>query len=174
MPVIENYRIVNDPWSHLGETDTLAGRSMVIVPLARLDEALNAWPAGHRGLGLDLPNDVSIDAVVPHLARFDIITVNFPGFADGRAFSQARSLRHTHRYTGTLRARGKFIPDQYAMMLQAGIDSVEVSERFPLEAWTDAARAIPAAYQRNYATGAGLATRALTEAASWSEQPHYG
>lgn len=174
MPVIENNRFVNDPWQYLDETSALAGRSMAIVPLSRLDEAVAAWPGGHRGLGVSLPNDAAIDSVIPHLARLDIVTVSFPAFSDGRAFSQARSLRHVHRFTGIIRARGKFIPDQYAMLLQSGVDSIEVDERFTLEEWVSQIAAVPAAYQRDYATGAGLATRPFAEAKSWTEQPHYG
>ena len=71
-------------------------------------------------------------------------------------------------------ARGKFIPDQYAMLLQSGIDSIEVDDRFTLEEWTSQIRAVPAGYQRDYAAGAGLATRTFVEAASWAEQPHFG
>lgn len=174
MPVIENNSYVNDPWHHLDETAGLAGRSMVIVPLERLEEALAAWPKGHRGLGVSLPNHAAVDDIVAHLARLDIVTVSFPSFSDGRAFSQARSLRHVHRFTGIIRARGKFVPDQYAMLLQSGVDSIEVDERFTLEEWISQIAAVPAAYQRDYAAGAGLATRPFAEAASWAEQPHYG
>ena len=33
---------------------------------------------------------------------------------------------------------------------------------------------LDATYQRDYAGAAGLGTRAFSEAANWSEQPHYG
>ena len=174
MPVIENNRLVNDPWLLVDETADIAGRSMVIVPMARLEEALAAWPKGHRGLGVNVPNDAPVEALAPHLARLDIVTVNFPSFSDGRAFSQARSLRHVHRFNGSIRARGRFIPDQYAMLLQSGVDSIEVDDRFTLNEWVSQITAVPAAYQRDYAAGAGLATRSFAEAKSWAEQPHYG
>jgi hypothetical protein len=60
------------------------------------------------------------------------------------------------------------------MLLQSGVDSIEVDDRFTLEEWVSQIAAVPAAYQRDYAAGAGLATRVFAEAASWSEQPHYG
>lgn len=174
MPIIENHRIVNDPWLHLDDTTGISARSMVIVPLEKLEAVLMVWPAGHRGLGVNLPNDARADALAPHLSRLDIVTVDFPAFTDGRAFSQARSLRHTHGFSGTIRARGRFIPDQYAMLLQSGVDSFEVDDRFTQEEWVKQARAVPSTYQRDYAGAAGLGTRAFAEAASWSEQPHYG
>ena len=174
MPIIENHRIVNDPWLHADDDTNVSARSMIIVPLARLEDVLMVWPAGHRGLGVDLPNDIHVDTFRQHLTRLDIVSLNFPAFTDGRAFSQARSLRHTHGFAGTIRARGKFIPDQYAMLLQSGVDSFEVDERFTLDEWVRQARAVPATYQRGYAGGAGLGTRPFAEAANWSQQPHYG
>ena len=173
MPVIENNRIVEDVWSRLHDGDSARDRSMIIVPLARLEEVLADWPVAHRGLGVDVPNDVDVDQLTPHLARFDIVTLNFPGFADGRAFSQARSIRHTEHFSGSIRARGSFLPDQYGFLLQSGVDSFEVSDRFSLDEWIRHADAVPATYQRDYATR-GLATRAFAEADARPGQPHYG
>ena len=109
MPVIENNSFVEDAWTHMEDGDSAKNRSMIIVPLARLEEVLTGWPAGHRGLGVDVPNDVDVDVLTRHLARLDIVTLNFPSFADGRAFSQARSIRHTDHFGGTIRARGGFL-----------------------------------------------------------------
>jgi len=173
MPVIENNTYVDDAWFHLHDGDSARDRSMIIVPLARLEEVLASWPLGHRGLGADVPNDADVDTVAPHLARLDIVTLNFPGFADGRAFSQARRIRHTEQFGGTVRARGSFLPDQYGFLLQSGVDSFEVSDRFELQEWIRHADAVPATYQRDYAA-AGLATRPFAEAGAWPERPHYG
>ncbi|WP_108883433.1 DUF934 domain-containing protein [Anderseniella sp. Alg231-50] len=173
MPVIENNTFVDDAWTHLQDGDSATDRSMIIVPLARLEEVLADWPADHRGLGVDVPNDVDVDQLTPHLARLDIVTLNFPGFADGRAFSQARSIRHTDHFSATIRARGSFLPDQYGFLLQSGVDSFEVSDRFALEEWVRHADTVPATYQRDYATG-GLATRPFAEAGVRRDQPHYG
>lgn len=173
MPVIENNAFVDDAWTHLQDGDSARDRSMIIVPLVRLEEVLADWPTDHRGLGVDVPNDADVDQLTPHLARLDIVTLNFPGFADGRAFSQARSIRHTDHFRGTIRARGSFLPDQYGFLLQSGVDSFEVSDRFSLEEWVRHADAVPATYQRDYASG-GLATRPFAEAGAWPEQPHYG
>ncbi len=173
MPVIENNAFVEDVWTYLEDGDSASDRSMIIVPLERLEEVLADWPASHRGLGVDVPNDADVEQLTPHLPRLDIVTLNFPGFADGRAFSQARSIRHTEHFGGTIRARGGFLPDQYGFLLQSGVDSFEVSDRFPLQEWVRHADAVPATYQRDYATG-GLATRPFAEAGTRPEQSHYG
>ncbi len=173
MPIIENNSFVDDAWCHLDDGDSAKDRSMIIVPLARIEEALADWPMDHRGLGVDLPNDIDVATLSPHLARVDIVTLSFPSFADGRAFSQARSIRHTENFAGIIRARGSYLPDQYGFLLQSGIDSFEVSGRFSLQEWIRHADAVPTTYQRDYANG-GLATRPFAEAGSRAAQPHYG
>lgn len=173
MPIIENNSLVDDTWFHLEDGDSAKDRSMIIVPLARLGEVLAEWPVDHRGLGVDVPNDVDVATFTSHLARLDIVTLNFPGFADGRAFSQARSIRHNDRFRGTIRARGGFLPDQYGFLLQAGVDSFEVSDRFNLQEWVRHADTVPATYQRDYVSE-GLATRPFTEAGDRPLQPHFG
>ena len=51
----------------------------------------------------------------------------FPSFSDGRAFTIARRLRALG-YTGTLRANGPVIADQYAMARRSGFDQVEIPD----------------------------------------------
>ena len=173
MPVIENHTFIDDAWSFLEDGESARDRSMIVVPLARLQEVLAEWPVGHRGLGVDVPNDADIAELAPHLSRLDLVTLSFPGFADGRAFSQARTIRHTEKFGGTIRARGSFLPDQYGFLLQSGVDSFDVSDRFDLQEWIRHADSVPATYQRDYATG-GLETRPFVEPGSSLERPNYG
>ncbi len=76
-----------------------------------------------------------IEAALP---RLTLIRVAFPAFSDGRAFTIARRLRMMG-YTGTLRAHGHVIADQYTMARRVGFDAVEISEelaaRQPAEQW---------------------------------------
>lgn len=68
----------------------------------------------------------------------ELIAIDFPSFADGRGFTLARKLRELG-YTGTLRASGRLIADQYAMARRVGFDEVQVAEdiaaRQPQEQW---------------------------------------
>ena len=64
-------------------------------------------------------------ALAPHLARLTLIRVRFPAFNDGRGFTHARRLR-AMGYTGTLRAAGHVLADQYAMARRSGFDAVEI------------------------------------------------
>ena len=73
-----------------------------------------------------------------HLATLRLIRVGFPAFTDGRGFTIAARLRRMG-YTGTLRAAGHVIADQYAMARRAGFDEVEISAtlaaRQPEDQW---------------------------------------
>ena len=71
--------------------------------------------AAHKG-AVDLAHTDTPEALVPYLADLTLIRVAFPSFSDGRAFTIARRLRALG-YTGTLRANGPVIADQYAICL---------------------------------------------------------
>ena len=105
--------------------------------------APDTWDKGYTPLGeaandalaLDVPADADPDQI-PLTAH--MIRVDFPGFADGRGFSIARTLR-LRGYTGRLRAKGHVIADQYAMARRSGFDEVEIGQslaaRQPEDQW---------------------------------------
>lgn len=84
-----------------------------------------------------LAPDTAPEELVDHLHR-NLIAIDFPAFTDGRGFSLARRLRELG-YTGTLRASGRLIADQYAMARRVGFDEVQVAPdiaaRQPQDQW---------------------------------------
>ena len=67
---------------------------------------------------LTLPNDAD-----PREAALDgvhTVQLQFPSFADGRAFSQAFLLRRRLGFTGQIRATGDVLIDQLAQMQRSG------------------------------------------------------
>lgn len=82
--------------------------------------------AAHKGV-VDLAQTDAPEALIPYLADLTLIRVAFPAFNDGRAFTIARRLR-VLGYTGTLRAVGPVIADQYAMARRVGFDQVEIPD----------------------------------------------
>ncbi|MBZ0123516.1 MAG: DUF934 domain-containing protein, partial [Roseovarius sp.] len=68
-----------------------------------------------------------VRALVPRFGTLALVRIAFPGFADGRGFSQAARLRRLG-YRGRLRARGHVLADQYAMARRSGFDEVEISD----------------------------------------------
>lgn len=77
-------------------------------------------------LAPDLAPADDVRALLARLAVPALLRISFPGFADGRGFSQAARLRRLG-YRGRLRARGHLLADQYAMARRAGFDEVEIS-----------------------------------------------
>jgi len=52
----------------------------------------------------------------------------FPGFRDGRGYSQAASCAKRYGYEGELRATGQVLRDQFLLLLRAGFDSFDVTK----------------------------------------------
>src|SRR5882724_908996 len=70
---------------------------------------------------LQLANDADPRAV--SLAGIDCVELNFPKFADGRAFSQAFLLRSRLGFRGDIRATGEVLVDQLVQMERTGFSS---------------------------------------------------
>jgi len=97
------------------------------LPLA---DWLAAAPDPAPDLVPDLAPDLGpaddVRALLPRLGGLALVRIAFPGFADGRGFSQAARLRRLG-YGGRLRAHGHVLADQYAMARRAGFDEVEIA-----------------------------------------------
>lgn len=75
---------------------------------------------------LELANDV--DPRTLDLNGVKRIDLQFPGFTDGRAYSQAFLLRRRLRFAGELRATGDVLIDQLVQMQRTGIDVAVLAE----------------------------------------------
>ena len=60
--------------------------------------------------------------LIPHLARVQLVEIDFPRFRDGRGYSSAKILREAG-YTGEIRAAGDVLVDQMLFMRRVGFDS---------------------------------------------------
>lgn len=129
----------------------------VLVPLTVIDEAIAA--RRNTRIGLLVANDTPISAIAPYLGAVDLVAVAFPVFSDGRGLSLARRLRRAG-FTGTLRASGPLIADQFAEALACGFDEVSLPDataaRQPVAQWMKAKDIVAGHYQKGYATGASI------------------
>jgi uncharacterized protein (DUF934 family) len=138
--IIKNRMIIDDTWTTLTpekvDPETLATTPSIadktIVPLALWQEnkvliRRFASQKNHRlGLalsGFDEPNQFADD-----LELFEIITINFPTFTDGRGYSLARLLRERYQYQGEIRAVGDVLRDQLFYMQRCGFNAFEIRE----------------------------------------------
>jgi uncharacterized protein (DUF934 family) len=94
---------------------------------------------------LTLANDAD-----PREADLDGVTavvLQFPKFADGRAFSQAFLLRRRLGFTGEIRATGDVLIDQLAQMQRSGFSQAVLRDDQDLEHGQKLLTHYPAFYQ---------------------------
>lgn len=126
--IIKNKTIVEDDWTvqRLAEGDTPEG---VIVAPGKVIVPLSVWQAqretliGRPELGVWLASNERPEALQEDVAKFAVIAVDFPKFADGRGYTIAYLLRERLGYKGELRAIGDVLRDQLFYMQRVGFDS---------------------------------------------------
>ncbi len=151
--LIKDRALAANEWAVAG-TDAAAGAAKLILPLADWLKAIAAGePIATRGVLLK-PEDLDLDALLPHLAQLTLIAVHFGSSGEGRGYTQARLLRERHGYKGELRAVGKIRVDQMFFLARCGFDAFELVDD------DDAATAIAQLdrFSVAYQTGAGALT----------------
>ena len=79
---------------------------------------------------LQIANDADLAALAAENAfsGVDRIELQFPKFTDGRAFSQAVTLRRRYGFEGDIRATGDVLIDQLVQMHRSGFTSAVLAE----------------------------------------------
>jgi uncharacterized protein (DUF934 family) len=117
--------------------------------------SFDRWQCEHESLlsrgqpvGVRIANTVDVAAAGGGLKPASLILLEFPAFADGRAYSQARLLREAHGYRGELRATGAaVVRDQLLGMVRCGIESFELRADQSTAECLKALREFSVAYQ---------------------------
>ncbi len=128
MPLVEGGRIVKDRYLRVGDDAPVPDRVPVIVPARRFLAEADALTRRDGSLGVAWPNDRRVAELKPWLGHLALVALDFPKFRDGRAYSQARQLRETYGFRGTLRATGDVLRDQFHFLARAGFDSFDVKK----------------------------------------------
>ena len=147
-----------DPWHELGGED---GPAACIDPAPNLLLSVEQWhafraqwPAG-MPVGVALANDAEIKEIAADLPRLSLVVLKFPKWVDGRAYSQAHTLRARHRFAGEVRAVGDVLVVMVPLLARTGFDaallrpdqSVDAAHRalcfFPGHYQADAADPVP-------------------------------
>ncbi len=131
MKIIKNKTVVEDGWSvlRLSEGDTPQD---VVVPSGKSIVPLKVWLAQRDALqkradiGVWFASDERAEDLQNDVAKFPVIAVDFPKFADGRGYSIAFNLRNRLGYRGELRAIGDVLRDQLFYMQRVGFDAFAV------------------------------------------------
>jgi uncharacterized protein (DUF934 family) len=147
MPLVENGQIVQDRYHYLGNDEPIPERVPVIVSAERFLADADGLIRRDGSLGVLWPNDRRIAELAPWLGHLALVALQFPKFRDGRAYSQARLLRETYGFRGTLRATGEVLRDQFHFLIRAGFDSFEVKKATDASAFVQAASRYSVVYQ---------------------------
>jgi uncharacterized protein (DUF934 family) len=83
----------------------------------------DAWPQGWAA-GVCVANTVDVETLAGDLPRLALVALEFPKWVDGRAYSQARTLRARLQYRGEVRAVGDVVVDMMPLLARTGFDAV--------------------------------------------------
>jgi uncharacterized protein (DUF934 family) len=126
MTLFRDGRFVDDDWQFVPDGEPMPAAGRVAVPKARWLAERAALRAREGGIGITLAAADTLAGIEDDIRRFKLITIDFPRFTDGRAYSLARRLRDQHAYTGELRAVGDVLQDQLMFMIRSGFDAFEI------------------------------------------------
>ena len=126
--LIKNRALAIDEWALLKEINALEELSAlenqaVIVPLNFWQEHKHALRQRGSKSAVWLNSHELPGALGEDLHSLELIALNFPSFADGRAYSSARELRNNLGYKGEVRAIGDVLRDQLFYMARCGFDA---------------------------------------------------
>ena len=147
--IIKDRQLVEDHWQTAEADATIDNLPAgdVIVSAQTWQENREALIARDGGLGITLDGDDDLEAIVPDLAHFQVVALQFPAFRDGRAYSMARRLREHTKYDGEIRAIGDILRDQVAYMERVGFNAFEINSRQKTEDALNAFEEITVKYQ---------------------------
>lgn len=128
---------VEDRFIRIEDDAALPASGAVLVSLTRLLEEKKALLARADALGVWLRSDESPEAIADLLGeageKLEVIALDFPAFADGRAFSSARLLRERYGFKGQVRAIGEVLCEQLPFMIRSGFDAFEMQSATALK-----------------------------------------
>jgi uncharacterized protein (DUF934 family) len=165
-----------DPWHALGGED---GPPAYTQPTAHLLLTLEqwhafraTWPTG-MPVGVHLPNDAEVKDIAADLPQLSLVVLHFPKWVDGRAYSQARTLRARHQFSGEIRAVGEVLVDMVPLLQRTGVDTVVLRADQSLEAAHRALSFFPGHYQGDAADPLPLFAKPAGTAETLARGPEF-
>jgi uncharacterized protein (DUF934 family) len=155
MPLIKDGIVTDDPYLQILDEAPLPEGVPVLLPAQRfladaqdLTQGLTQSLADRPGkIGVIWPNHRDVAELAPWLDRLSLVALVFPTFKDGRAYSQARTLRERYRFRGELRATGDVLRDQFLFLHRVGFDAYQVKKPADARSILDALHRYSVFYQ---------------------------
>ncbi len=113
-------------WSKVADGEPLPPTGAIIVSAGRWQAERDALSTRADSGGVAISPGKEAYQHLREAAERPLVALDFPKFADGRAFSLAQLLRQRFGFKGELRAIGDVLLDGLALMLRCGFDSFEI------------------------------------------------
>ena len=126
MSLLRGQAVIDDRYLAIADDAEIPSEGALLLGFERW-QAERAALAG-RDVGVRLPNTLDVTPHGSELAQLPLIACEFPSFADGRAYSQARKLRYLWGFTGVILAHGDVCRDQILWMSRVGFDALHMRE----------------------------------------------
>jgi phosphoadenosine phosphosulfate reductase len=123
-----------DFWTTLDDAAPVPPAGAIIVSFGRWSAERDALSARADPVGVAILPGKDAPAQLPEAARRPLVALNFPKFADGRAFSYGELLRERFGFAGDLRAVGDVLLDELPFMRRCGFTSFEIADAPTLSA----------------------------------------
>jgi uncharacterized protein (DUF934 family) len=103
-----------------GKVTTTDDREILTLEefLVSSDKSTGVWLDAHE----------EVETLSDFIGKIPVIALNFPTFADGRAYSSANLLRRHYGFEGELRAIGDVRIDQFEQMARCGFNAFELAD----------------------------------------------
>jgi uncharacterized protein (DUF934 family) len=141
------FALTEDPFTTVSD-DWAIPQGDVIISLTRFQAEGEHLLSEGRSVGVRLESHEEVEALAYDLPQLSVVSLVFPKFGDGRAYSYARLLRERFGYKGEVRAVGDVLREQAGFMVRCGFDAFEPADGSTLEDWERAAHRFRHVYQR--------------------------
>ncbi|HXW20614.1 MAG TPA: DUF934 domain-containing protein [Roseiarcus sp.] len=116
----------DNTWTTLADGEPLPSSGAIIVTAARWRAERDALMSRVDPVGVAISPGKGAEAELSEAAGRPLVVLEFPKFADGRAFSLAQLLCGRYGFAGELRAAGDVLLDEIPLMLRCGFDSFDI------------------------------------------------
>lgn len=129
MRIIKSRKIASTHWQVEPCDRAVEMSEASILPLEQWLLMRGERPCRRSGScpGVLLQPDDCVQDLAGEIDRLPVIAINAAGFADGRVYTLASTLREEYRYRGELRALGATL-DNLAMLERCGFDAFELKD----------------------------------------------
>jgi uncharacterized protein (DUF934 family) len=167
MLLIRNAEQVEDRYRRIADDDPVPEEGPVLLPATRFLAGADRIAGRPGATGVIWPNDRDVAELAPWLDRLSLVALVLPAFKDGRAYSQARTLRDRYQFRGEVRATGDVLRDQFLFLHRAGFDAFEVRKPEDAQAFCEALQRYNAFYQPASDGQVSVLRRRLAHAGSY-------